>query len=145
MVNILFTGVGGPTPRSFAIALKKYSSYKNANLIGVDVNPLAIGLYQSELFSKTYVVPPANDPGYWKAIQKVVSENSIEYAVIQPEVEVLEWSKRFDTEQGLPCYAFLPPHEVVMLLVDKAKMSDVLVERSEEHTSELQSRGHLVY
>ena len=52
-MKILITGIGGPTPRSFAIALKKYSFYKRFELIGTDINPLAIGLYQNDLFNKT--------------------------------------------------------------------------------------------
>lgn len=57
-MKILMTGVGGPTPRSFASALKSYSSkYRDVSLIATDSNPLAIGLYQPHLFEKSFVVP----------------------------------------------------------------------------------------
>ncbi len=124
-MNILITGVGGPTPRSFAIALKKYSKFKNVNLFATDINPLAIGLYQKELFTKSFVIPKATDQNYWAAIDEIIKENEIEYAVILPELEVMEWSKR--KHQGnLPCNVLLPDYSIAGLLVDKAKMTEIL-------------------
>lgn len=126
-MKILITGVGGPTPRSFAIALKKYSFYKRYELIATDVNPLSIGLYQSELFSKSYVVPRADNPNYWNKIEQIVEENQIEFAVILPELEVMEWSKRMMNNQ-LPCKVLLPNYSLTSLLVDKSKMTDQLMD-----------------
>lgn len=124
-MKILITGVGGPTPRSFAIALKKYSFYKRFELIGTDINPLAMGLYQNELFNKTYVVPPASHPEYWNVIQSILTENKIDMAIILPELEVMEWSKRKET-QALPCKALIPDFSMADLLVDKSKMTEIL-------------------
>lgn len=124
-MKILMTGVGGPTPRSFAIALKKYSFYKRFEIIATDINPLSIGLYQTDLFSKGYVVPRCTDANYWEVIEKIVKEHQIDYAVILPELEVMEWSKR-QMEGKLPCPAFLPHPEIAALLVDKARMTDML-------------------
>lgn len=124
-MKILITGVGGPTPRSFAIALKKYSFYKRFELIATDINPLSIGLYQGELFSKSYIVPRCTDSNYWDKINEIVKENNIEYAVILPELEVMEWSKRSETGK-LPCKVLLPDSIMAELLVDKAKMTDIL-------------------
>lgn len=124
-MKILITGVGGPTPRSFAIALKKYSFYKRFELIGTDINPLAVGLYQNELFNTTYVVPPATSPDYWNAIEKIIADHQIDVAVILPELEVMEWSRR-KMKQPLPCKALIPDHSMAELLVDKSKMTDIL-------------------
>ena len=124
-MKILITGVGGPTPRSFAIALKKYSNYKSFELFGTDTNPLSIGLYQNELFNKTYLIPQAQDSGYWLHIQKIIKENAIDMAVILPEQEVMEWS-RLKINSKLPCPAFIPDYHLTELLVDKARMTDVL-------------------
>jgi carbamoylphosphate synthase large subunit len=124
-MRILITGVGGPTPRSFAIALKKYSFYKRFELFGTDINPLAIGLYQNELFNKTYVIPPASSPDYWSAIEKIIKEHNIDAAVILPEMEVMEWSKRKITAD-LPCKALIPDYSMAELLVDKSKMTEIL-------------------
>ncbi len=124
-MKILITGVGGPTPRSFAISLKKYSFYKRFELIGTDINPLAIGLYQGELFSKTYVVPGAKSPDYWSRIEEIIKENQVDLAIILPELEVMEWSKRKET-QSLPCKALIPDWSMADLLVDKSKMTEIL-------------------
>ena len=127
-MKILITGVGGPTPRSFAIALKKYSNYTNYDLIATDINPLSIGLYQKDIFDKAYIIPKAKDPEYWQMIEKIVNENNIEYAVINPEMEVIEWSKRQE-EGKLPCKVLLPDHILSELFVDKAKMTELLKEQ----------------
>ena len=124
-MKILITGVGGPTPRSFAIALKKYSFNKSLELIGTDINPLSIGLYQNELFDKTFVVLPASSPNYWTAIETLIKENNIDIAIILPELEVMEWSKRKET-QALPCKALIPDYSMADLLVDKSKMTHIL-------------------
>lgn len=126
-MNILITGVGGPTPRSFAIALKKYSQYSNINIVATDINPLSIGLYQTELFNKSHLIPRATDANYWVVIDKIVKENAIDIAVILPELEVIEWSKRMETNV-LPCKCLLPSLGMAELLVNKAKMTEILHE-----------------
>lgn len=124
-MKILITGVGGPTSRSFAIALKKYSFYKRFELFGTDINPLAKGLYQNELFNKTFVIPSASSPDYWNVIETIIKDNNIDAAVILPELEVMEWSRR--KENGtLPCKALIPDYSMAELLVDKSKMTEIL-------------------
>ena len=124
-MKILITGVGGPTPRSFAISLQKYSTYTNYELIATDINPLSIGLYQKDLFEKSYVIPKASDSNYWEVIESIIRDNQIEFAVINPELEVVEWSRR--QEQGnLPCKVLLPNLSLTDLFVDKSKMTKVL-------------------
>lgn len=94
-MNILVTGVGGPTPRSFvrAVMLQKEEFNEPLRFIGVDCNPLAYGLYDTELFERTHLVPRADDPGYWDAINRIVEKEKIGAAVVLPEVEVIEWAK----------------------------------------------------
>lgn len=124
-MRVLVTGVGGPTPRSFVKSILNYSNLTNVEFIGTDINPLAMGLYQKDLFKHTYIVPPASDENYWKVIKGIIEKHQIEYAVILPELEVLEWSKQ--NEQGeLPCKVLLPQHKLAEFLVDKAKMTEVL-------------------
>lgn len=125
-MNILITGIGGPTPRSFARALKKYGTqFTDAVLIGTDCNPLAYGLYQRELFDHTVVIPPAGDPAYWPNIESLIAKYRIDLAVILPEVEVLAWAERADNQQ-LPCKVLLPAASLCQLLVDKARMTEAL-------------------
>ncbi len=125
-MKILITGVGGPTPRSFAVSLKKYSSYKPYELFGTDVNPLSIGLYQHELFDKGFVIPSAKKTDdYWSALEKIIHDHKIEVAVILPELEVMEWSKR-KQNGALPCKALIPDWSIAKLLVDKQRMTEAL-------------------
>lgn len=124
-MKILVTGVGGPTPRSFAIALKKYGQFEGLELIATDINPLSIGLYQTELFSKSYVIPRCTDSNYWGVIESIVHENNIQYAVVLPELEVMEWSKK-NEKCELPCKALLPSSKMAELLIDKAQMTELL-------------------
>lgn len=128
ILKILITGVGGPTPRSFAIALKRYSKYKHYRLIATDSNPLALGLYQKDLFDESYVVPMANAPDYWTSIEKIVKAEKIDMAVILPEAEVLVWS-RYKVKNELPCSAFLPDIKIAEVLVNKARMTELLIDR----------------
>ena len=124
-MNILVTGVGGPTPRSFVKSLKYYSGLDSYRTIATDINPLAVGLYQKSLFDKSYIVPRADDPDYWKVIEQIIEVEKIDIAVILPELEVLEWSKRKETS-ALPCRVLLPDYELAEILVDKARMTELL-------------------
>lgn len=146
-MNILITGVGGPTPRSFAISLKKYSEHKNVRLIGTDINPLAIGLYRKDLFDKSYIVPRATDENYWDSINEIIKKESIDYAVILPELEVLVWADKQENG-GLPCSTLLPNSELSKFLVDKSKMTSVLepydlVPKSVEFTRDVKDFSHI--
>lgn len=125
-MRILINGVGGPTPASVAVSLKRFSRFTDCWILGVDANPLATGLYRPELFDKTAVVPPASSPDYWTAMERLVQANAIDLALVQPEVEVVEWSRR-QRDGRLPCKALLPEYDLARLLVDKSAMSDALL------------------
>lgn len=124
-LNILITGVGGPTPRSFARAIKEIGNYKNYRLIGTDIHPYAIGLYQRELFDEGLITPKSNMPEYWDVMDKIISDYKIDIAVILPEQEVLAWSKK--QEEGLlPCKSLIPPKAAVDKMLDKGILTDAL-------------------
>ena len=124
-LNILITGVGGPTPRSYARAIKELGSYKSYKLIATDIHPYAIGLYQSQLFDKAYITPKSSESGYWEAMEKIIRDESIDIAVILPEQEVLRWSERQATS-SLPCKALIPHKAAVNKMLDKAVLSSTL-------------------
>ncbi|MCK6604128.1 MAG: hypothetical protein L6Q59_04445 [Ignavibacteriaceae bacterium] len=123
--RILITGVGGPSPRSFAIALKKYSVFRDYELIATDTNKYSVGLYNKELFSHSYVIPRADNPEYWQVIRNIVNRHKIDYAVVLPEVEVLEWSKLRLTNE-LPCKSLIADYSLNRILIDKAEMTKLL-------------------
>lgn len=124
-IKVLVTGVGGPTPRSFVKSIKRFGRSDRYEFIGTDCNPLAIGLYQPELFSATYRVPRVDSPDYWSAISSIIKEERIDYAVVLPEQEVLEWARRRE-EDALPCASLLPDHALAKTLVDKSAMTRIL-------------------
>ncbi len=124
-MKILITGVGGVTPRSFAQALRKYSKYARYELVGTDSNKYALGLYMPELFNSSYLVPKVTDPDYWSVIDRITEKEKIDYAVINPELEVVEWARR-SLSYEFPFKVLLPDYNLASLLVDKAILSEAL-------------------
>lgn len=124
-LNILITGTGGPTPRSFARSLKDHCVYKKYRLFGTDINKYAIGLYQNHLFEKSFLTPKSSEPGYWNSIEKIIGENDIDIAVILPETEVRSWSLRLEKGK-LPCKALIPPLDMVDAVIDKSVLTKAL-------------------
>lgn len=124
-IKILINGVGGPTPRSIARSLHRYSNL-DITLIGTDINPLAYGLYEDDLYHQTYVIPPAADLNYWPTVERLVKEYDIDIAIVQPEQEVLEWTRYKAEGNDWPCKVLLPDHAIVQNLIDKSLMTDLL-------------------
>lgn len=127
-LNILITGVGGPTPRSFARAIKEIGNYKPYRLIATDIHPFAIGLYQNTLFDKSYITPRSSNGRYWEVMEDIIQKEKIDIAIILPEQEVLTWSERQQTGI-LPCKALIPPKEAVDKMLDKGILTESLQER----------------
>jgi len=127
MKNILVTGVGGPTPRSFvrAIKLDGNRAKKSFRFIGVDCNPLAYGLYDRSLFDSSYVVPRADNKEYWPAINGIIKREDIDGAVILPEEEVLEWAlNKSKLERNVVTH--LPEYKLAAVLVNKHRLHEYL-------------------
>jgi len=123
-MNILINGIGGPTPRSVARTLKK--STIDYHIIGTDCDRLAVSLYQNEIFDNTFLIPKAGEPNYWEAIEEILEKNEIELAIVLPELEVIEWSKRLEEQVELPCRSLIPSYSLAKLLIDKAQMTKIL-------------------
>lgn len=124
--KILITGVGGPTPRSFVRAIKLYDGNKDDyEFIGVDANPLAYGLYEKELFIKSYIVPKAHENNYWAVINQIIEENHIDGAIILPEVEVIEWAKNHH-QLVKRIKTHLPEYKLAIELVNKHSLHYLL-------------------
>ena len=117
-MNILITGIGGPTPIGIARSILLNGKFKNVRLIGVDSKRYAPGLYNKKLFDETYLIPHSLSDNYWSVLESIISKEGIEYAFIVPELEVLEWSSKMKTEH-VPCNSLLPDFEVAKVLYDK--------------------------
>jgi carbamoyl-phosphate synthase large subunit len=124
-LNVLITGVGGPTPRSFARAIKEIGNYADYRLIATDIHPYAVGLYQTQLFEKSYLTPKSADAGYWDVMEKIIASEQIDIAVILPETEVLAWCRR-QAQGTLPCKALIPPQAAVDKMLDKGVLTEAL-------------------
>lgn len=126
-LNILITGVGGPTPRSFTRAIKEIGNYKSYRLIATDIHSTAIGLYQTKLFDKSYITPKSSDSNYWAIMEAIIEKEQIDIAVILPEQEVLAWSNR-QAIGSLPCKALIPPKAAVDKMLDKGILTRALAD-----------------
>jgi len=128
MIKILVTGVGGPTPRSFVRAIKWYGKElaNEFEFIGVDCNRLAYGLYDKELFVKSFVVPRADHKDYWEAINTIIEENEIDGAVILPELEVIEWAKNAIGKLNKKIKLHLPDPALASEIVNKHTLHQLL-------------------
>lgn len=127
IVRVLLTGIGGPTPRSIARALKSKDTVLSYYIVGVDCNRLAIGLYDDKYVDKSYLVPKHDDCNYWSVIENLILDHQIDIAIVQPEAEVEEWALRCKRAQA-PCKTLLPPYDLVTILKDKSIMNDYLKE-----------------
>lgn len=124
MKTILITGVGGLTPRSIAKTIKKnHPEYK---LIGCDVNKKAMGFFINGLFDEYYVCPRCTSPEYFPFIERIVKNNKIDYAFVQPESEIVEWGAYFEVNGKYPCPVFMGSKILSASLKDKSIMAEVL-------------------
>lgn len=122
--NLLITGIGGLTPRSITgIIRENHPDYK---LIGVDVNPKAIGFFMKNLVDEYFVCPRCTDDGYFPFIEKLVEEKHIDYAFVQPESEIVEWGTYFEKHGKYPCPVFMGSKLLSVSLKDKSIMAELL-------------------
>ena len=123
-MNILITGIGGPTPRSIASTIRR--SRPDFRLIGMDANPKAIGFFMPGLVDAAYLAPRVDAPGYWDFIHALLKKEKIDMAFVQPESEVVGWGDYFNANGKFPCPVFIPPKALAVSLMDKAIMADLL-------------------
>ncbi len=124
MKTILITGIGGPTPRSIAKTIRE--KFPDSRIIGIDANPKALGFFMPDLIHKYYVAPKVYEPAYWPFINNLISSERINMAFVQPELEVVGWGENYNLKGSYPCPVLIPPFELASILMDKAKMADVL-------------------
>ena len=129
MKTVLITGIGGLTPRSIATIIReKHPDFK---LIGCDTEKKAMGFFMKtksgiNLLDKYYVVPKCKDSGYFPFIEKIIKENNIDFAFVQPEAEIVEWGQYFEDFGKYPCPVFMGSKLLSESLRDKSIMSELL-------------------
>lgn len=124
MKTVLITGIGGLTPRSIARVLRK--NHPDYRLIGVDVNPKAIGFFMSGLLDEHYVCPRCKEVSYFPFIEQLVADHHIDYAFVQPESEIVEWADYYEKHGKYPCPVFMGSKVLSVSLKDKSIMADLL-------------------
>lgn len=124
MKTILITGIGGLTPRSITTIIRE--RHPDYRIIGIDVNPKAIGFYMEGLLDEHFVCPRCTDPNYFPWIEKLVAEKQIDYAFVQPESEIVEWGDYYERKGRYPVPVFMGSKLLSYSLRDKSIMADLL-------------------
>jgi carbamoyl-phosphate synthase large subunit len=91
-VNVLLTGVGAPGTRGTIYALRKNADDVAVRIVGVDIKEDVIGKYWVEKFHQ---VPPPEDVGYIRAINKICKSESIDVLLPQTTRETAKLSKSY--------------------------------------------------
>jgi carbamoylphosphate synthase large subunit len=124
-MNILFTGIGGPTPLGLAKSVKK--AFPDSRCIGVDGSKWAANLYHSDIFDASYQIVLASHSNYWQVIRNIIEKEHIDFAFIGPETEKLVWSK-LQSKDKLPCQALIQDYKLALFCFDKLKVAQYLYE-----------------
>ena len=122
--TILITGIGGLTPRSVAgIIRKNHPDYK---IIGCDIEKKAVGFFMKGLLDEHFICPVCTDPEYFHWMNELVKYKKIDYAVVQPESEIVAWCDYYEKNGEYPCPVFIGSKSLSVSLKDKSIMADLL-------------------
>lgn len=124
MKTILVTGIGGLTPRSITIVIRK--NHPDYRIIGCDIDKKAMGFFMKGLVDKYYVCPRCTSQEYFPWIENLVNKEKIDYAFVQPESEIVEWGDYFEKNGKYPCPVFMGSKLLSESLRDKSIMADIL-------------------
>lgn len=120
-MNILVTGCCGVVSRAIARSIRLSRCYSGARLIGVDVCNYWYGLHET-LFDRIYRVSDVDDSqAYAMQVRNICAKEEIDLAIIQPEKEVLFWTRNV---LGVP--VTLPPPGLAEVAGDKCKLYERL-------------------
>lgn len=124
MKTILLTGIGGLTPRSIAKVIRR--NHPDYRLIGVDANKKAMGFFMPGLLDDYEVCPRCTEENYFPFIERVVEKYQIDYAIVQPEAEIVEWGAYYEKNGRFPVDVFMGCKSLSLSLRDKSIMASLL-------------------
>lgn len=129
MKTILITGIGGLTPRSIATIIRE--NHPDYTLIGCDTEKKAIGFFMKakdgrKLIDRYYIAPRCDSPEYFPFIERIVAENGVDYAFVQPEAEIVEWGQYCEDHGKFPVPVFMGCKVLSESLRDKSIMAEIL-------------------
>ena len=121
---ILITGIGGLTPRSIASIIRE--NHPNYKIIGCDIDKRAVGFFMKGLLDEYYICPRCTSADYFPWVERLVEEKNIDYAFVQPEIEIVEWGDYYEKNGKYPCPVFMGSKKMSISLKDKSIMADLL-------------------
>ena len=124
MKTVLVTGIGGLTPRSIANRIR--ISHPDYRLIGCDIDPKAMGFFMKGLLDAHFVCPRCNDTSYFPWLERLIVDEGIDYAFVQPEAEIIAWAAHKEETGSYPCPTFIGGRLLSEALRNKAVMSRLL-------------------
>lgn len=122
--TVLITGIGGLTPRSIAKVIRK--NHPGYRLIGCDIDRKAMGFFMQGLLDEYYVGPKCSSSQYFTWINHLIENCKIDYAIVQPESEIVAWGEYFDRHKKFPCPTFMGSKLLSSSLRDKSIMAEIL-------------------
>lgn len=129
MKTVLITGIGGLTPRSIATIIRE--NHPDYKLVGCDIEKKAMGFFMKtkdgrSLIDKYYLAPRCDSPAYFPFIERVVAENKVDFAFVQPEAEIVKWGQYFEDHGKFPVDVFMGCKLLSESLRDKSIMAELL-------------------
>lgn len=124
MKTVLITGIGGLTPRSIATIIRE--RHPDYRLIGCDINKKAIGFFMKNLIDAHYVSPRCDSEDYFPFLEKIIKDEHIDYAFVQPEAEIVVWGDYYEKHGHFPCPTFMGCKKLSKSLRDKSIMAELL-------------------
>ena len=124
MKTILLTGIGGYTPRSIAKTIKR--NHPDYKIIGCDIEKKAMGFFMEGLVDEYYIAPGCRSESYFPWIEALVEKRHIDYAFVQPESEIVEWTEYYEKNGKYPCPVFMGSKLLSISLKDKSIMAELL-------------------
>lgn len=118
MKRVLVTGAGGAASANFIASLRM--SGEPFYVVGADRQPFHLELADVQA---RYLVPPAADPGYLDALNRIVVAERVEFVHPQPDPEVLAVSDRRELIQAR---TYLPSREALRICRDKLELARAL-------------------
>ena len=124
MKTVLLTGIGGLTPRSIAgIIREKHPDYR---IVGCDSDKMAMGFFMKDLVDACYVAPRCDAPDYFPWLERLIAEEKVDYAFVQPESEIVVWGEYYEKRGAFPCPVFMGCRLLSESLRDKSIMARLL-------------------
>jgi len=120
-LRVLITGVGGRSVghqilQALLLLGEQYT------IVATDVEAFSYGLYQVD---RRYLVPHAHDPGYIKAVHRLIARERIGVLLPGTEAELFALAEH---RNELNCMTIMNPPEVVHLCRNKGRLAKWLVE-----------------